>query len=72
LRRRKVVFAIRVFKQGKPVSDKPLKAEGKDANEAIDEIEARLGLKPPRVSIDKDGKMSVVGWHGYEFVARAL
>jgi hypothetical protein len=68
-----VVFAIRVFKQGKPVSDKPLKAEGKDANEAIDEVEARLGLKPPRVTIDhRTGNMSVTGWHGYEFVARAL
>lgn len=68
-----MVFAIRVLKQGNLVSSKPLIAEGKDANEAIDVVEARLGLKPPQVSVDhRTGKLSVTGWHGYEFVARAL
>ena len=66
------VYAVRVFKQGLPVGDE-MYAEGEDANQAMDEIEARLGLKPPCVSIDCDtGKMIVVNWHGYEFRAKRL
>ena len=66
------VYAVRVFKQGVQQGS-PLKVEAPAALEAMNEVEARLGLKPPRVSIDKStGDMTVVGWHGHEFRAKKL
>ena len=66
------VYAVRVFKQGLPVGDE-MYAEGEDANQAMDEVEARLGLEPPKISVDKStGKLTVIGWHGFEFRAKKL
>ena len=66
------VYLVRVYKSGLECRE-PITAEGADASEAIDNAEASMGLKPPRMSIDKStGKMSVTGWHGFEFVAQAI
>lgn len=44
------------------------------AAQAMDWVETQvMKLKPARVSINKStGKMAVIGWHGFEFVARAI
>jgi len=66
------LYAVRVFFQGAQKGG-VLYAKAGTALEAMNEVEARLGLKPPRVSIDKStGDMTVVGWHGHEFKARKL
>jgi hypothetical protein len=39
----------------------------------MNEVEARLGLKPAQASVDvRTGKLCVTGWHGYEFCARRV
>ena len=66
------LYAVRVFKQGVQQGS-PLNVEAPAALEAMNEVEARLGLRPPRVSVDKStGKLTVTGWHGYCFQARRL
>jgi hypothetical protein len=66
------VYAVRVFKQGVQQGS-PLNVEAPAALEAMNEVEARLGLKPPRVSVDKStSELFVTGYHGYEFRARKL
>ena len=66
------LYAVRVFFQGVQQGG-VLYAKAGTALEAMNEVEARLGLRPPRVSIDKStGDMAVVGWHGHEFKARKL
>ena len=66
------LYAVRVFKQGVQQGS-PLKVEAPAALEAMNEVEARLGLKPPRVSVDKStGELFVTGYHGYEFRAKKL
>ena len=66
------LYAVRVFKRGVQEGGE-LYAKAKTALEAMNEVEARLGLKPPRVSVDKStGDMLVVGWHGHEFRARIV
>ena len=66
------LYAVRVFKAGKQEGG-VLKAMANTSLEACNAIEGKLGLKPPRVSVDKStGEMMVVGWHGYEFKAKLL
>jgi hypothetical protein len=65
------IYAVRVFKQGTQ-QGRPINVEAHTALEAMDEVEAHLGLKKPVVSINQStGKMSTI-WHGFEFQARAL
>ena len=65
------VYAVRVFEQGIR-RGRSIYVEAQSAREAIDEIEARLGLKPPSVSVDEDTGKMVADWHGYEFKARRM
>jgi hypothetical protein len=65
------IYAVCVFKQGTQ-QGRPINVEAHTALEAMDEVEARLGLKKPKVSINQStGTMSAI-WHGFEFRARAL
>ena len=77
------VYLVRVYRSGMEISrmskggrelEYPFVVEAEDAAEAMDEVEQdRMGLKPPQMSINHStGKMSVTGWHGYEFVAQAI
>ena len=66
------LYAVRVFKHGVQQGS-PLKVEAPAVLEAMNEVEARLGLTPPRVSVDKStGELFVTSYHGYEFRARKL
>jgi len=66
------VYAVRVFQQGIQ-QGQPLYISARSAEEALNEVEARLGLKPPNASIDKEtGKMAVTDWHGREFRAKLV
>jgi len=66
------VYAVRVFQQGIQ-QGQPLYISARSAEEALNEVEARLGLKPPNASIDKEtGKMTVTDWHGREFRAKLV
>jgi hypothetical protein len=66
------IYAIRVFVQGIQ-QGKPLLVNARSAAEAMDEVEARLGLTPPTVSIEQEtGRLLVGDWHGYEFRARQV
>jgi hypothetical protein len=73
LRRCRVkLYAVRVFRQGVQQGS-PLNVEAPAALEAMNEVEARLGLTPPRVSVDKGtGELFVTGYHSYEFRAKKL
>jgi hypothetical protein len=64
------VYAVRVFSQGTQRGG-PLYVTAPSAAEAMNQVEAQLGLKPACFSIDQ-GKMTVVNWHGYEFKARQV
>ncbi len=66
------VYAVRVFQQGIQ-QGQPLHISARSAEEAINEVEARLGLEPACARIDKEtGKMAVTSWHGCEFRARLV
>ena len=66
------VYAVRVSKQGIQ-QGRPLYIPARSAQEALNEVEVRLGLKPPHASIDQEtGKMTVTDWHGHEFSARLV
>jgi hypothetical protein len=66
------LYAVRVFKQGVQQRS-PLNVEAPAALEAMNEVETRLGLRPPRVSVDKStGELFVTGYHGHEFRAKKL
>ncbi len=66
------LYAVRVFVQGTQQGG-PVFVTARSALDAMNEVEARLGLKPPSAYIDKDtGKMLVTDWHGYEFKARQV
>jgi hypothetical protein len=66
------VYAVRVFVQGVQQGG-PLFISARSAREAMDEVEVKMGLKPPCITIDKEtGKMNITDWHGYEFRARRV
>lgn len=67
-----MLYAVNLFKLGLRVG-KSLLVEAPNARQAMDEVEVRLGLRPPTVAIDLGtGKLSVARWHGYEFRARPI
>ena len=66
------LYAVRVFVQGTQQGGL-LFVTARSALDAMNEVETRLGLKPPSAYIDKEtGKMLVTDWHGYEFKARQV
>jgi hypothetical protein len=66
------IYAVRVFVQGIQ-QGKALLVNARSAAEAMDEVEARLGLTPPTVGIEQEtGRLMVGDWHGYEFRARQV
>jgi hypothetical protein len=66
------IYAVRVFVQGIQ-QGKPLLISARSAVEAMNEVEARLGLTPPTVSVEQEtGRLLVGDWHGYEFRARQV
>jgi hypothetical protein len=66
------VYAVCLLAQGKQQGG-AVYVVAPSAEEAMNEVEVRLGLKPPRANIDKEtGKMTVTNWHGYEFRARRM
>lgn len=43
-----------------------------DAAEAVAAVEEEMDIQPPSVTRDRDGKLSIRGWHGYEFRVREV
>jgi len=66
------IYAVRIFVQGIQQGT-PLLITARSAAEAMNEVEARLGLKPPTISVEQEtGRLMVGDWHGYEFRARQV
>jgi hypothetical protein len=66
------IYAVRIFVQGIQQGT-PLLVTARSAAEAMNEVEARLGLKPPTVGVEQEtGRLMVSDWHGYEFRARQV
>jgi hypothetical protein len=66
------VYAVCLLAQGKQQGG-ALYVVASSAEEAMSDVETRLGLKPPCANINKEtGKMTVTNWHGYEFRARRM
>ena len=63
-------FRIRVYQAGTLKHTHTLTAL--DAAEAIAAVEQEMGIQPPQVERDREGKLSIRGWHGYEFRARRI
>ena len=66
------IYAVRIFVQGIQQGT-PLLITARSAAEAMNEVEARLGLKPPTISVEQEtGRLIVGEWHGDEFRARQV
>jgi hypothetical protein len=66
------IYAVRIFVQGIQQGS-PLLITARSAAEAMNEVEARLGLKPPSVGVEQEtGRLMAGDWHGYEFRAKQV
>ena len=63
-------FRIRVYQAGVHKATHTVPAA--DVPAAIAAVEEEMGIQPPQVTRDRDGKLSIRGWHGYEFRVRRV
>jgi len=63
-------YRVRVYQAGVHKATHTVPAA--DVPAAIAAVEEKMDIQPPQVSRDRDGKLAIKGWHGYEFRVRRV